>query len=54
MRRDHEAKQELNIRTDDDRQPASEERPLDEQRAPAPPLAPKPSLVTRIWRAITQ
>ena len=52
MRRDHEAKQELGIQTEEDRQRTHAERPLDQQQRPAAPVAPKPSLLTRVWRQI--
>jgi hypothetical protein len=53
MRRDHEAKQELGITTDDDRRPTNAERPLSEQRAPNAPPQPERSLFKRLLKAIT-
>ena len=55
MRRDHEAKQELGIKSKEQRPESSPERPLSEQRpADQQPVASRPSLITRIWRAIAR
>lgn len=52
MRRDHEAKQELNISTPEDRRNANPERPISEQDRPDEQDTTQRSLIGRIWRAI--
>jgi hypothetical protein len=53
MRRDREAKQELGISTEEDRAQQHPERPLGEQSAPTTSESDvRPSLLTRLWRAI--